>query len=125
MSEFYVAEFKSGDLIFDVGDDANVLYIIQEGTVLLTDAAGASFAEINSGESFGEQALLTGGIRSAGARARTPVKCVCITTQRMAAYLRSCSPLLTSVLEGLLLELSMKNSLQTQVQSIYREKAPQ
>lgn len=119
--EFLVAEYAAGNVIFNIGDDANVLYVVQEGSVLLTDSSGDEFSEIHAGEAFGEQALLSGGIRGAGARAKTPVKCFCITTQRMAAYLLSYSPLLALVLEGLLLELSMKNSLQAQINAIARD----
>lgn len=123
MSEFHVAEFDADVPFFDIRDVANVLYVIQEGTVLLTDAAGAPVAEIHPGESFGEQALLKGDIHGAGAHAKTTVKCACITTERMVAYHSSCSSLLKPVLEGLLLELSMKNILQSQVQSIDRKEA--
>ncbi len=123
MSEFQLAAFNEGDVIFKMGDDADTFYVVQEGVVTLTDGLGKAFAKIGAGDSFGEQALLTGGIRGATAHARTQVKCVCITTDRMVAYLRSGSPLLTSALESLLLELSMKNSLQEQAQSLNQEEA--
>jgi len=44
-------------VIFSIGDEANVLCVIRERAVLLTDTLGNVFSDIHEGEVFSERAL--------------------------------------------------------------------
>ena len=112
MSGFQDIRFAPGQQIFSVGDAAQSLFIIQEGVVGLVPGNGKPIAEISSGESFGEQAFLPGGIRAASAVARTAVTCWVIPADELALLMKGHSPMLPLLLEALLLQLSMKNHLQ-------------
>ena len=72
MSNFPSQSFDDGALIFSAGDVASHLYFIQSGTVEMLNAQGVVFAEVAQGQTFGEAAILQGGIRSASVRPREP-----------------------------------------------------
>jgi len=69
LPEFQTIRFQTGESIFNAGDLAEHLYLIVSGSVELLNKEGVVFATILAGESFGEQAFLAGGIRSASVRA--------------------------------------------------------
>ncbi|MCB0328039.1 MAG: DUF1003 domain-containing protein [Bdellovibrionales bacterium] len=68
---------EAGEYIFQVGDDGDALYFVEEGTVELyiKDHAGGqiSLAVLEPGEIFGEIAVLDGGSRTASAVCRSDV----------------------------------------------------
>lgn len=111
MSGFQEIRFSAGQSIFAAGDAAASLFIIQEGVVGLVTANSTPIADISTGESFGEQAFLHGGIRAASAVARTAVTCWSIPADELARMMKGYSPVLPLILEALLLQLSMKNHL--------------
>ena len=112
MNDFELANFKPGDRLFSAGDQADKLYVIQKGTVQMLDATtGTAFATLSAGESFGEQALLPGGIRSASAVAQDDVVCLYIEADSLRRILERQSPVLAPVFEALLLQQSMHNAL--------------
>lgn len=114
MSNFQVVSFNPGDSIFKAGDNADRLYFIKQGVVELLAADSTVIASIRAGESFGEQAFLTGGIRGASARALDEVSCLVITAEEANAILARASPLLVPVFEALLLQQNMHNALRSQ-----------
>ena len=65
MSDFKTETFEAGQFICKVGDQASHLYFLQQGTVELVNASGDAYAVIPEGQSFGEAAILKGGIRAA------------------------------------------------------------
>lgn len=69
------------------------------------------FSTILAGESFGEQAFLAGGIRGASVRAKGAVECIQVHETEVRLSLDSHSDLLVIILEALLFEQSMNNSL--------------
>jgi CRP-like cAMP-binding protein len=69
------------------------------------------YTKIRTPSSFGEAAILQGGVRSAGARASGEVQCRRITAAEASELLLSHSPLLVVILEALLLQQSMHNAL--------------
>jgi CRP-like cAMP-binding protein len=111
MTDFTSIEFEPGELIFNIGDTADHLYVIQQGTVEFLNADHVPFAKANAGESFGEQAFLVGGIRGATAKAVDAVKCLCISAQHANSLVDGVSPLLVPVFEALLLQQNMSNDL--------------
>ena len=111
MTKFSKEEFTAGQNIFQAGDQATHLYFLEEGEVELTDASGNVFGSIPQGQSFGEAAILSGGIRAASIRAKTNVVCKKINNEEASELLKSYSPLLVVILESLLLQLSMNNTI--------------
>jgi EmrB/QacA subfamily drug resistance transporter len=59
----------AGELLFAAGDDAADLYVVTAG-LLDVEVQGESVRQVGTGAVLGELALLTGGRRSAGIRAR-------------------------------------------------------
>jgi len=113
MSDFPTVTFEPGQRIFNAGDAADHLYFIQQGIVQLLDSQGKAFAQISTGESFGEQAFLNGGIRGASAQALDAVVCIQISSAVANQLLAEASPLLVPVFEALLLQQNMHNFLRS------------
>lgn len=111
MNNFAREQFSSGQTIFKAGDQATHLYFLEQGEVELTDSAGHVFGTIPEGQSFGEAAILFGGIRAAGVRAKTDVVCQSISNEDAAELLKSYSPLLVVIMEALLLQQTMNNAI--------------
>jgi len=60
-SLFQPISYTDGDLIFDIGDESTAMYVLFEGRVELSmgkDEHDYSIARLNSGDFFGEEALL-------------------------------------------------------------------
>ncbi|NBT47326.1 MAG: hypothetical protein EBT07_05830 [Actinobacteria bacterium] len=104
--------FEIGQVLFEKGDDADSLMIIMDGEVIIYDPeTNKEIATIGKGVSFGEQALLQGGMRSASARAKTLVTCLQIPTEPLRQILKADSGILTCTIEALLLQLNMTNQI--------------
>ena len=111
MNQFTVEKFIDEQFIFKAGDPATQLFYLQEGEVELVSESGQFFGRISQGQSFGEAAILRGGIRSASIRANGDVVCKVITNDQAIEMLTSSSPLLVVILEALLLQQAMNNSI--------------
>ena len=111
MNQFESLKFADGEDIFAIGALAEHLYFIENGSVELINAQGHAFASAMKGQSFGEAAILQGGVRSAGARAKGAVDCRRISAEKASELLLTYSPLLVVILESLLLQQSMQNAL--------------
>ena len=66
-------EHAAGDVIFEVGDAGDLMYVVKDGDVEITYRKGAS-VRVGPGESFGEMALIDRHARSATATAATAVR---------------------------------------------------
>lgn len=111
MSQFTVEKFLDKEIVFNSGEPATHLYFLQEGEVELLSASGQVFGTIPQGQSFGEAAILKGGIRGASIRAKGNVVCKVIRNDQAAELLSSFSPLLVVIMEALLLQQAMNNSI--------------
>ena len=111
MNQFTVAKFIDEEFICKSGDPATHLYFLQEGEVELVSATGQVFGVIPQGQSFGEAAILKGGIRGASVRAKGDVVCKVISNDQAAELLTSYSPLLVVIMEALLLQQTMNNAI--------------
>lgn len=96
MSQFKLEKFVDGQFICKSGDPATHLYFLQEGEVELVAESGQVFGLIPKGQSFGEAAILKGGIRGASIRSKGDVICKVISNDQAAELLTSYSPLLVS-----------------------------
>jgi CRP-like cAMP-binding protein len=75
--EIWSREFPAGAVIFEQGDPASRMYVIQSGRVRLERAAGGrriSLGQLGPGDFFGEMALLEGQPRSATAVVAEPAR---------------------------------------------------
>ena len=111
MSNFIHEEFIDGQMIFKWGDPATDLYFLKKGKVELLDQKGQVFGAISEGQSFGEAAILSGGIRNATVCAKGDVVCKKINNLEAVNLLCSFSPLFVVVMEALLLQQSMNNAI--------------
>jgi len=104
--------FETGQLLFNKGDEADSLMIILDGKVEIFDPnTNKGIAILSKGVSFGEQALLQGGMRTASARAKTSVTCLQIPTEPLRRILKTDPGILTLIVESLLLQLNMANQI--------------
>jgi CRP-like cAMP-binding protein len=104
--------YEPGQVLFNKGDKADHLAIILEGKVEIFDPSdGKTIATLGAGASFGEQAILEGGVRGASARAFDRVVCLEISTAPLRAVLKSDPGILTPIVESMLLQLNMANKL--------------
>lgn len=109
---FPVKTYQPGEVLFQRGDPALKLYLIQSGEVDLFTAPGNTFlARLKPGEFFGEQAILSGGVRSATAVAVSDLVCTEVTSQGLQEMVRSQKSLLRPVLEALLLQMYLRNAI--------------
>jgi len=68
LPERYVRSFRSDEVIFQEGAPGTHMYVVQEGSVRICRGAdGAPLSMVETGEIFGEMALIDGSPRSATA----------------------------------------------------------
>ena len=65
-------EVAEGQDVFRAGDPGDALFIVARGAAEILSDTGAPVAVLREGEAFGEMALLSGGVRTATARAAAP-----------------------------------------------------
>lgn len=110
--KFPQGNYTDGQVMFNKGDNAERFYMIQAGSVRMVDpATGTDIAELKTGDSFGEQAILSGGVRSASAIAKGDVTCLEITAEVLKRMLAQEPGLITPTFQALLLQLSMRNAM--------------
>ena len=90
--EHEVVAFAAGETVFAAGDDAECLYVVRSGTVLLHDG-DRELETVGEGGIFGEMALVDGLGRSASATASTDTELVALDERRFQ-YLVLDDPLL-------------------------------
>jgi CRP-like cAMP-binding protein len=114
MNSFDELKLEQGDVLFSAGEPADKLYFIQSGAIQMADKnSGAVFATLRDGDSFGEQAMLQGGIRGATAKAGEPTVLLAITAEGLRELLKTASPILTSVFEAMMLQQNMHNAIRS------------
>jgi hypothetical protein len=107
--------FAKDQVLFEKGDKADFFYVLVSGKVALFEPSNQSFiANLEPGSSFGEQAILVGGVRSLSARAAEPTICKAISAQTLGKMLDQEQGTIKPVVYALLLELYMSNDLKSQ-----------
>tara|TARA_S200000501_G_C20787854_1_gene728080 strand:+ start:149 stop:490 length:342 start_codon:yes stop_codon:yes gene_type:complete len=109
---FNKLNYSDGDVIFEEGDSANQVYMIESGSVkIINRKFNHEIAVLSKGDTFGEQSLIAGGIRSASAVSIGKTNCLEITAKGLQDLLSKQGGIATVALEALLLQLSMHNSM--------------
>ena len=104
--------FPPGQLLFNKGDAADRFYVIRQGEVaLLEPSTQKQIATLGPGTSFGEQAILVGGVRSVSARAVNDVICLALSAETLRQMLELEPGTIKPVFEALLLQLYLHNDL--------------
>jgi hypothetical protein len=107
--------FAKDQVLFEKGDQADFFYVLVSGKVALFEPSNQSFiANLEPGSSFGEQAILVGGVRSLSACAAEPTVCKAISAQTLGKMLDQEQGTIKPVVYALLLELYMSNDLKSQ-----------
>ncbi len=111
MNNFREVPLAKGTVLFAAGAAADKLYYVQSGAVGMADKSGHVFVTLGAGESFGEQAMLQGGIRGATAIAIEDSVCLEITVDGLRDMLKQKSPIMIAIFEALMLQQNMHNEL--------------
>lgn len=122
MSEvhFPVRTYAQGEVLFRRGDLASTFYVIQSGEVdLFVPPSDTFLIRLGPGESFGEQSILSGGVRSATAIAASVVQCTEITAKNLDDSVLSQQTLIRPVLEALLMQLALDNALHSVLPQLF------
>ncbi len=108
-------KYSDGTMLFRKKDNASTFYVLKEGNVELFDPDhNKILATLKPGASFGEQAILSGGVRSVSARAVGRVVCIEISADALKKMLEGSPGIIKPVFEALLLQLYMHNELRGQ-----------
>ena len=105
--------FAPGQLLFNKGDGADNFFVIRKGNVALFEPISQKeIAVLPAGVSFGEQAILVGGVRSVSARSVDGVICLALSAKTLRDMLEVQEGSIKPVIEALLLQLYLRNDLQ-------------
>jgi len=103
MKNHWVREyFKSGEAIFHEGDIGEDAYLVEHGKISITIQRGGEeqvLATINTGELFGEIALIDKMTRTASAIAAEDSSLIRISRNLVVSKLKSADPLLSHILQ--------------------------
>src|SRR5437773_6042539 len=84
---------KAGAVLFRAGDEGNAMYLIEQGKVRICvrtkDGHDVTLAELQSGDFFGEMALLGGNPRSADARVAEDARLAVLSREHFLSFVRS------------------------------------
>ena len=87
-------------------------FVLKAGEIELFDPdSNKQIAILKPGASFGEQAILDGGVRAVSAKAKGEVTCIEISAEALRKLLGSSPGIIQPVFEAILLELYMHNDL--------------
>jgi CRP-like cAMP-binding protein len=124
---FPVRNYAQGEVLFRRGDLASTFYVIQSGQVdLFVPPSDTFLLRLGPGDSFGEQSILSGGVRSATAIAASELQCTEITAKNLDDSVLSQETLIRPVLEALLMQLALDNALHSVLPQLFHgDAAPQ
>jgi CRP-like cAMP-binding protein len=112
-------EYPAGYVLFKRGDPAEKAYLLLSGEVdIFLPPNQEPMARLGPGDLLGEQAILSGGLRSATAVAAKAISCTEITTDSLRSLLGQQTTLIRPVIESLMLQLALENTLRSQRPSI-------
>jgi hypothetical protein len=118
--QFPTRQYAAGDVLFNRGDLADTFYVIQSGEVdLFVPPSNTFLVRLTPGESFGEQAVLSGGVRSAKAVAVSDLVCTEITASALQETVMNQTTLIRPVLEALMMQLALNNAVRSVLPELF------
>ena len=121
--------YKQGDVIFDISEKSDDLYLIHTGTVQIESSEGLVLATLEKGEMFGEMASILGEReRTARAVAVNNVVVDVIDSKTMQRKLSDSDPVLRALVRNLTIRLADANEMnerQWQMLNVYRSLSPE
>ena len=104
--------FKAGEVIFEISEKSDDLYLINSGMVDIQSREGLKLATLNPGELFGEMASIMGEReRTARAVAATNAVIDVIDASTMQRKLGEADPVLRALIRNLTTRLADANQL--------------
>ena len=120
---------KQGDVIFDISEKSDDLYLIHTGTVQIESNEGLALATLEQGEMFGEMASILGEREhTARAVAQNHVVVDVIDSKTMRRKLSDLDPVLRALVSNLTIRLADANEMnerQWQMLNVYRSLSPE
>lgn len=123
--------YKQGDVIFDISEKSDDLYLIHTGTVQIESSEGLALATLEQGEMFGEMASILGERereRTARSVAVNNVVVDVIDSKTMQRKLSDSDPVLRALVRNLTIRLADANEMnerQWQMLNVYRSLSPE
>jgi len=108
----FAHDYPAGAVLFEEGQAADCMYVIQQGEVEIRRRVGDTarvIAVLSPGEFFGEMAILNGRARSATAIARTPATLLLIEGRTFEAMLRARPEIAMRLIKSLASRLESAN----------------
>jgi F420-non-reducing hydrogenase small subunit len=105
---------EAGEMIFGEGGAGDEMYIVLEGAVEMTLGTGAEqrvLRRVDSGDFFGEWALITDSPRSAAAVARSRTQLLPVQRARFAEQIKAQPELAVYILQGLVARLRQVSAI--------------
>ncbi|MDR0583474.1 MAG: cyclic nucleotide-binding domain-containing protein [Treponema sp.] len=106
MARLVLKEFAHNSYICRAGDDADLMYFIDSGTVTVRGANNEVLNELQSGRYFGEYAALTGDKRLADIQARGTVQVYALDKETLISLARSHSGIYSRFLKNIYIQES-------------------
>lgn len=103
--------YTAGDCIYRIGQPAKGLYFIAEGSVYLTTARNARFAELGETDFFGESSLLPSGHHGKNVYAKSDCSIMLLDAATVKQEIERETPLVKLVLVNILNVLELMNQL--------------
>ncbi len=103
--------FKAGDVIYEIGERSELLYLIHSGTVSIRTRHGLEVGVLNDGEIFGEVGRVIGSPRTVTAKAKTNCTVYEIDWSKLQEKLDGADAVLVAIIRGLSLRIGDANEL--------------
>ena len=103
--------FKAGEIIYNIGDRSEALYLIHSGTVSIRTRHGLEVGILNDGEIFGEVGRVIGSPRTVTAKAKTNCTVYEIDWSKLQEKLDGADAVLVAIIRGLSLRIGDANEL--------------
>lgn len=107
-----IVQYEDGEFVFEEGDTSRDLFIIQEGEIEIykkTDVGELKLAVFRRGDFFGDMALLQGGYRFAGAKAKGTTKLLVLQPGGFLLKIRRDPTFAFEMLQALSMRIKVSN----------------
>ena len=103
--------FSKGEVIYELGDFAENIYLIHSGKVSILSTHGLEIGTLADGEMFGEVGRVIGSPRTVTAKAKTSCIIYEIDWEIVQKKLGEADPILVAIIRGLALRIGDANDL--------------